>query len=78
MPAHDASWPTRCKLLLLAGGMIASLLTLNGCATVDAQTTAYVGVEHPAPTSPDQVVVLRSEPLRPHMRLGEEIGRAHV
>ena len=44
MPAHDASWPTRCKLLLLAGGMIASLLTLNGCATVDAQTLSLIHI----------------------------------
>ncbi|CAI8932923.1 hypothetical protein [Pseudomonas sp. IT-P4] len=78
MPAHDLSWPTRFKCLLLAGGLITGLLTLNGCATVDAQTTAYVGVEHPAPTSPDHVVVLRSEPLRPHVRLGEVLIDASI
>ena len=44
----------------------------------DAQTTAYVGVEHPAPTLPSEVVVLRTEPLRPHVRLGEILIDASV
>ena len=63
--------PLRLKLSLLAGGLAASFLILQGCATVDAHTTAYVGVEHPAPTLPSEVQVLRTEPLRPHIRLGE-------
>jgi len=62
----------------LAGVLAATLLALGGCATVDAQTTAYVGVEHPAPTLPSEVVVLRSEPLRPHVRLGEILIDASV
>jgi hypothetical protein len=78
MPAHDAPWPNRLKLSLLAGGLTAALLVLSGCATVDAQTTAYVGVEHPAPTLPSEVAVLRSEPLRPHIRLGEVLIDASV
>ncbi|MDR6913417.1 hypothetical protein J2X66_000264 [Pseudomonas sp. 3296] len=77
MPAH-APWSTRCKMSLLAGGLVAALLALNGCATVDAQTTAYVGVEHPAPTLASEVVVLRTEPLRPHVRLGEVLIDASV
>lgn len=64
-------WSTRFKLSLLAGGLAAALLALSGCATVDARTTAYVGVEHPAPTLASEVQVLRVEPLRPHVRLGE-------
>jgi hypothetical protein len=63
---------------LLAGGLVATLLALNGCATVDAQTTAYVGVEHPAPTLASEVVVLRTEPTRPHVRLGEVLIDASV
>jgi hypothetical protein len=63
---------------LLAGGLVAALLALNGCATVDAQTTAYVGVEHPAPTLASEVVVLRTEPTRPHVRLGEVLIDASV
>lgn len=80
MPALTpaASWTARVKLSLLAGGLIATLLALNGCATVDAQTTAYVGVEHPAPTLPSEVTVLRSDPLRPHIRLGEVLIDASV
>ena len=62
----------------MAGGLLTSLLTLSGCASVNAQTTAYVGVEHPAPTLPDKVAVLRSEPLRPHVRLGEVLIYATV
>lgn len=73
-----APWSTRFKLSLLAGGLTATLLVLSGCASVDATTTAYVGVEHPSPTQPSEVVVLRSEPLRPHIRLGEVLIDATV
>lgn len=77
MPVQ-ALWSSRFKLSLLAGGLTAALLALSGCATVDARTTAYVGVEHPAPTSDSQVEVLRIEPLRPHVRLGEVLIDASV
>lgn len=77
MPVY-APWSTRCKMSLLAGGLVAALLALNGCATVDAQTTAYVGVEHPAPTLASEVVVLRTEPTRPHVRLGEVLIDASI
>ncbi|OLF53750.1 hypothetical protein BTN82_15690 [Pseudomonas chlororaphis] len=46
---------------------------LAGCANLDARTTEYVGVPHAAPTSPASVQVLRSEPTRPHVRLGEVV-----
>lgn len=78
MSAYNASWSTRFKMSLLAGGLTAAFLALSGCATVDAQTTAYVGVEHPAPTLASEVVVLRTEPLRPHVRLGEVLIDASV
>ncbi|VVP59998.1 hypothetical protein PS838_06093 [Pseudomonas fluorescens] len=78
MPAHEVSWSTRLRLSLLAGGLSATLLALGGCATVDARTTAYVGVEHPAPTLASEVAVLRTEPLRPHVRLGEVLIDASV
>jgi hypothetical protein len=78
MSAYNAPWSTRFKMSLLAGGLTAALLALSGCATVDAQTTAYVGVEHPAPTLASEVVVLRTEPLRPHVRLGEVLIDASV
>lgn len=78
MSAYNAPWSTRFKMSLLAGSLTAALLALSGCATVDAQTTAYVGVEHPAPTLASDVVVLRTEPLRPHIRLGEVLIDASV
>lgn len=65
-------WP------LLSAALLASVLALSACATVDAQTTAYVGVEHPAPTLASEVQVLRVEPTRPHVRLGEILIDASV
>ena len=63
---------------LLGAALIACALALTACATVDAQTTAYVGVEHPAPTLASEVQVLRTEPTRPHVRLGEIMIDASV
>lgn len=63
---------------LLGAALIASMLTLSACATVDAQTTAYVGVEHPAPTLASEVQVLRVAPTRPNVRLGEILIDASV
>jgi hypothetical protein len=63
---------------LFAAALLASALGLSACATVDAQTTAYVGVEHPAPTIPAEVQILRTEPMRPHVRLGEILVDASV
>ena len=48
-----------------------ALLCLAACANIDAQTTEYVGVPHAAATDPASVEVLRSEPTRPHDRIGE-------
>jgi hypothetical protein len=62
----------------LITALVASVLALGACASVDAQTSAYVGVEHPAPTLPSEVQVLRTEPTRPHVRLGEILINATV
>ena len=62
----------------MGAALIACALALTACATVDAQTTAYVGVEHPAPTLASEVQVLRTEPTRPHVRLGEIMIDASV
>ncbi|BAN51164.1 hypothetical protein [Metapseudomonas resinovorans] len=59
------------SLRLLLPALLLPLLA--ACANIDAQTTEYVGVPHAAPTDPASVEVLRSEPLRPHDRLGEVI-----
>ncbi|MCY1420989.1 hypothetical protein D9M71_366290 [compost metagenome] len=53
--------------------LCAALLTLGGCASINAQSTEYVGVEHLPPTLPEQVQVLRTEPTRSHVRLGEVV-----
>lgn len=63
---------------LLTAALIASVLALAACATVDAQTTAYVGVEHPAPTLASEVQILRVAPTRPFVRLGEILIDARV
>lgn len=56
--------------LILAG--------LAGCSSIDAQTTEYVGAPHASPTPAATVEVLRSEPTRPHVRLGEIVVDASV
>jgi hypothetical protein len=48
-----------------------ALLALAGCATINAQSTEYVGAPHYPPTVPEHVQVLRTEPTRDHERLGE-------
>lgn len=58
--------------------LAAAVLALNACANVSARTTEYVGAVHAAPTSPASVQVLRTEPTRPHTRLGEVLLDASV
>ncbi|WP_166366954.1 hypothetical protein [Pseudomonas akapageensis] len=58
---------------LQALALCAALLTLGGCASINAQSTEYVGVAHFAPTLPETVQVLRTEPTRAHIRLGEVV-----
>jgi hypothetical protein len=69
---------TRIKASLCAMALAASLLALSACSSIDARTTAYVGAPHPAPTLAANVQVLRNEPLRPHIRLGEVLIDASV
>ncbi|TDF78178.1 hypothetical protein [Pseudomonas sp. H9] len=64
---------------LAQGALLAALaLTVGGCTSIDARTTEYVGAPHFAPTSASEVEVLRTEPLRPHDRLGEIVVDASV
>jgi hypothetical protein len=51
-------------------------VALTACSSIDARTTEYVGAPHAAPTLPANVEVLRREPLRPHVRLGEIVVSA--
>lgn len=55
----------------LAAAAWAATLTLAACASIDVNTIPYVGVQTYAPTNPAQVTILRTEPTRPHIRLGE-------
>jgi hypothetical protein len=50
---------------VLLGGLVAA------CATVEADTTQYVGAPRFAATDPAAVQILRTEPTRSHDRLGE-------
>lgn len=63
---------------LRLAALLISLLVLSACASLDAQTTAYVGAEHLAPTQASDVQLLRSEPTRAYVRLGEILIDASV
>ena len=69
---------SRLPRALLTAALMASVLALAACATVDAQTTAYVGVEHPAPTLASEVQIMRVPPARPFVRIGEILIDASV
>lgn len=47
------------------------LLLLAGCSMVTVQSQRYLGVPTYAPTDPSTVEILRTEPTRPNVRLGE-------
>jgi len=49
----------------------AALLVFTGCQTVSTSNTPYLGLPQFPPTDPAQVQILRTEPTRPHVRLGE-------
>lgn len=51
--------------------MAAGLFLLTGCKTVSVSSFQYVGGPVYAPTNPAQIEVLRTPPVRPHVRLGE-------
>jgi hypothetical protein len=44
---------------------------LAACATVDATTTQYIGAPRFPARDPATVEIMRTEPTRPHERLGE-------
>lgn len=54
-----------CLLLVALAGMLAS------CASLHATATPYVGAPHFSPSDPTRVEIMRTEPTRPHDRLGE-------
>lgn len=66
-----------CRTLFFTA-LFAGVLALNGCATVEAQVTQYVGVPQYPPTIPAEVQVLRTDPTRPFVRLGEILIDASI
>jgi hypothetical protein len=48
-----------------------ALCLLTACATVDSDSTQYIGASRPAPTDPKVVEILRTVPTRAHERIGE-------
>jgi len=50
---------------------VAVLVLATGCQTVSTTHTQDVGSAKYSPSDPAQVQILRTEPTRPHVRLGE-------
>jgi hypothetical protein len=48
-----------------------AILASTGCQSVYTSGIHYVGEPHFAPSDPAQVLILRTEPTREHIRLGE-------
>jgi len=48
-----------------------ALSLLAGCSNVAVRTVPFTDVQAYPPTYPDIIAVLRAEPARPHVRLGE-------
>lgn len=47
------------------------VILLASCASISSRTTQYVGAPHSTPSDPASVEILRTQPTRPHDRLGE-------
>lgn len=56
---------------LTSVGAIALLCAVTGCNTVSTSSKQYLGGPVYGPSDPAQIQILRSEPTRPHVRLGE-------
>ena len=59
------------KAVVIVASALPVLLLSTGCQTVSTMDTQYIGVPTFPPTNPAQVQILRTEPTRPHIRLGE-------
>jgi hypothetical protein len=59
------------KSVVFATLVAAVLFVSTGCQTVSTSKIQYIGVPKFPPTDPAQVQILRTEPTRPHTRLGE-------
>lgn len=59
------------RRLLLLFVAVAALLLATGCNTVSINSNEYLGVQTYPPSDPAQIQILRKEPARPHVQLGE-------
>lgn len=51
--------------------LAAAVLAIAGCASTNVSTIPYPNVGDLPPTEPARVQILRAEPARPHIKLGE-------
>jgi hypothetical protein len=58
----------RCSVLAAAA---ATLLAVTGCNTISVQSNQYIGLPTYPPTDPATIQVMRTEPTRPNVKLGE-------
>lgn len=56
---------------LALGLALSALLCVTGCQTVSILSTQEIGGPTYPPTNPADVQILRTQPTRPHVRLGE-------
>jgi hypothetical protein len=62
---------TKSQGCLASFAAAAALVLLAGCQTVSTTHSQEIGGPRFAPSDPAQVQILRTEPTRPHVRLGE-------
>jgi hypothetical protein len=56
---------------LISCTALIGLLAVTGCNTISLQTNQYIGVPTYPPTDPATIQVMRTEPTRPNVKLGE-------
>ena len=56
---------------LASAAVAATVLAVTGCNTISVQSNQYIGLPTYPPTDPAMVQVMRAEPTRPNVRLGE-------
>lgn len=56
---------------LCALALATALLATTGCNTVSVTSNQYLGGQTYPPSNPQTIQILRTEPTRPHVRLGE-------
>ena len=57
--------------LLSLFAVLVTLLAVTGCKTVSVSSIQYVGGPVYAPSNPAQIQILRTQPIRANIRLGE-------